>query len=93
MLRKEDGKEMQKLLEDLNVEFWQFQFGMPMGNLNKNEVVDPSQVESIIDFAHNLLENSTIKPFLTDCLGYYYIPLLASVNSSLVNVSLWLKTV
>jgi len=63
--------QLQKVLEDQGVENWQFQIGLPMGNLSRNDIIAPSQVETIIDFAYNLLDTSPLKPFIADSVGYY----------------------
>lgn len=63
--------ELLKILEDFEVEFWQFQFGLPMGNLDRKEVINPQHLEDIVEFAYDMLENSSVKPYITDCLGYY----------------------
>ena len=63
--------EIQKILEDREVKCWQIQLGLPMGNLTKEEVIHPSQVEEVISFAETLLEQSPVKPILADSIGYY----------------------
>lgn len=63
--------EIQKVLEEQAVEIWQLQIGLPMGNLARKEVIDPRQVEDIIDFAYQLLTKSTLKPVIADSVGYY----------------------
>jgi radical SAM protein with 4Fe4S-binding SPASM domain len=65
--------ELRKILEDRGVASWQFQIGRPMGNLLafQESIIDPTQVEAIIDFAFDLLETGGVRPFIADCLGYY----------------------
>lgn len=62
-----------KLLEDKKVDYWQFQIGVPMGNLTEwpHAVIDVSQIEPILDFAFRVMKESSVKPCLADCLGYY----------------------
>ncbi|MBT8340602.1 MAG: radical SAM protein [Desulfatitalea sp.] len=63
--------QIQKVLEKLAVEIWQLQIGLPMGNLSRQEVIDPRQVEDIIGFACRLLTHGTLKPVIADSVGYY----------------------
>ncbi|WPL16484.1 Anaerobic sulfatase-maturating enzyme YdeM [Thiorhodovibrio winogradskyi] len=62
---------MHPLLEDLGVQHWQLQLGMPMGSMTMDRVIAPSQVETIVSFAHSLLNRGPIQPVLADCVGYY----------------------
>jgi radical SAM protein with 4Fe4S-binding SPASM domain len=59
------------MLETFGVEYWQLQFGLPMGNLTKDEIIDPKQSSEIIDFAHGLIDSSPLKLYPADCVGYY----------------------
>jgi radical SAM protein with 4Fe4S-binding SPASM domain len=60
-------------LKKANVKFWQFQIGCPMGNLSEhsNELLESSDMSSLMDFIWNVYEDGIIFPVLSDCIGYY----------------------
>lgn len=58
-------------LEEHGVRDWQLQLGLPMGNLRREDVIQPEQVEEIVEFAEGLLGHSAVKPFLADSIGYF----------------------
>ncbi|HUV08034.1 MAG TPA: radical SAM protein [Spirochaetia bacterium] len=64
---------IRRILEDRGVGSWQLQIGRPMGNLlaSRESILDPRQVEGVIDFAASLVDAGGPRPFLADCLGYY----------------------
>ncbi|EIC21458.1 radical SAM/SPASM domain-containing protein [Thiorhodovibrio frisius] len=62
---------MRPLLEDLGIQHWQLQLGMPMGKMTMDRVIAPEQVEEIVSFGRALLDSSPIQPVLADCVGYY----------------------
>lgn len=66
-------RELKKVLIEKGVKLWQLQIGLPMGNLQENSdlTIEPEQVESIIDFAYDTLNDDNITVYLADCLGYY----------------------
>jgi len=66
-------KELKKILIEKGVRLWQLQIALPMGNFNDNSelALDPEQVESIIDFAYDAIEDTNLTIYLADCLGYY----------------------
>ena len=66
---------MRELLASVGVRYWQLQIGLPMGNLAQNAdmVMDPEQVDSIIDFAHETMLDGRVNIYPADCIGYYNI--------------------
>lgn len=65
-----------ELKEDLirmGVDSWQVQIGLPMGNLKEKPdwLIEPSQVEDIIDFCYKTAREGRIKIYPADCIGYY----------------------
>ena len=65
--------ELKKIIQDKGVVQWQFQLGMPMGNLgeNKENVVEPAQINDVIDFVHDVMKEGKIRAYLADNIGYY----------------------
>lgn len=65
--------ELKELLIEYGVCTWQLQIALPMGSLfsRKDIVVDPWQVNTIIDFAYDVYKENKIDVNLADCLGYY----------------------
>lgn len=57
----------------MGVDAWQIQFGLPMGNLaeKRDKVIDPSQIDELIDFCHETGEEGKIIIYPADCIGYY----------------------
>lgn len=75
-LSKQNIDSLNELKEDLiemGVNSWQVQLGLPMGNLKKNLdwVLEPSQVNSIIDFCYETAKEGRIIVYPADCIGYY----------------------
>jgi radical SAM protein with 4Fe4S-binding SPASM domain len=66
---------MRELLAEVGVRYWQLQIGLPMGNFAQNldMVMDPEQVDSIIDFAYETMRDGRVNVYPADCLGYYNI--------------------
>jgi len=64
--------EMKAILEETGVSRWQFQLGVPMGHLAKNrsQVIDPGQIQMVLDFIQTVLEEKKIVPFPADNIGY-----------------------
>lgn len=63
-----------KILCDSKVSGWQMQLAVPEGNLQEsteNIMLDPEQIDTIIDFAHSIYKNSPIDIYLGDCVGHY----------------------
>lgn len=64
------------LREDLirmGVDSWQVQIGLPMGNLKDRPdwLIDPSQVDDIIDFCYETMKDGRIRIYPADCIGYF----------------------
>ncbi|MCU7920439.1 MAG: radical SAM protein [Candidatus Thiodiazotropha sp. (ex Epidulcina cf. delphinae)] len=66
---------MRELLAEVGVRYWQLQIGLPMGNFAENTdmVMDPGQVDEVIDFAHETMLEGRVNIYPADCLGYYNI--------------------
>jgi radical SAM protein with 4Fe4S-binding SPASM domain len=69
-------KELEKLKEifiEKGVEAWQLQLALPMGNMVKNSdlVVQPFQVDTVIDFSYKSMLENKINIQLADCMGYF----------------------
>ena len=56
-----------------DVRQWQVQMGFPMGNFagHNDMVIDPADIDTIIDFAYQCMLESSIEVMLGDCIGYY----------------------
>lgn len=65
--------QMRRELIDMGVNIWQIQIGLPMGNLAKQPdwVIEPQQVDELIDFCYETSMQDEIKIFPADCIGYY----------------------
>ena len=65
--------ELYETLVNLNIDIWQFQLGLPMGNLekNKNLLIEPSDLLKFIDFFHEKALEKKIRIYPADCIGYY----------------------
>jgi radical SAM protein with 4Fe4S-binding SPASM domain len=66
-------EELREVLIARGVKRWQLQIGLPMGNLENNSylVLDPEQIDDIIDFAYRNINDDRIIIHLADCIGYY----------------------
>jgi radical SAM protein with 4Fe4S-binding SPASM domain len=64
---------LKNFLIDRNVEQWQLQLGMPMGNLlhYPELILSPDDLVELIDFCHNTMKEGRIIICLADCIGYY----------------------
>jgi radical SAM protein with 4Fe4S-binding SPASM domain len=64
---------MKKLLAGLGVSLWQVQLGLPMGNFaSRHEwLLDPEQVDEVLDFCLHTNKEGGIVMYPADCLGYY----------------------
>lgn len=62
----------EKLIE-MGVQTWQVQIGLPMGNFLERPdwLIDPIQVNDIIDFCYETALDGRIKIYPADCIGYY----------------------
>lgn len=57
----------------MGVETWQVQLGLPMGNLKERPdwVLEPAQVNDIIDFCYETALEGRIRIYPADCIGYF----------------------
>lgn len=55
------------------VKEWQVQIGIPMGNMaeHRSMVIEPGDIDTIIDLAYECMQESSIEVILGDCIGYY----------------------
>ena len=65
--------QIKAVLIENQVDLWQIQIGLPMGNLAKRPeaVVDPEVIDRLIDYSYQTQLEGKIKVFPADCLGYY----------------------
>lgn len=65
--------EMKQLLIDKGVTVWQVQIGLPMGNFaeNKHMLIEPEEVDELIDFSFHTINDPRINIFPADGIGYY----------------------
>ena len=65
--------QLYELLKEKNVRNWQLQYAMPMGNFveNRDLIIEPHQIDDIIEFAHQTLNENKIRIDLADCVGFY----------------------
>lgn len=66
-------RQLRTLLLAKGVTVWQLQIGLPMGNFAGNEhlLISPEQVDEIIDFTFESLDNPQLSIYPADCIGYY----------------------
>lgn len=64
---------IRRILIEKGVKLWQVQIGLPMGNFTENSdlALEPGQVEEIIDFAYDTINDENLTVYLADCIGYY----------------------
>lgn len=76
--------EMREKFIEQGVSYWQIQTALPMGNFKKdNNMVNPKDIDRIIDFAYENLEDDRIIIDLPDCIGYYNLKEIAVKNKRL----------
>ena len=65
-----------------DVRQWQVQMGFPMGNFagHNDMVIDPANIDTIIDFAYQCMLESSIEVMLGDCIGYYNLKEIELLN-------------
>lgn len=65
--------ELKYFLISEGVKCWQVQIGLPMGNLSKHTdwLLDPEQINTIIDYCYEVSQEGKINIFPADCIGYY----------------------
>jgi radical SAM protein with 4Fe4S-binding SPASM domain len=64
---------LKQILIENGVNLWQLQIGLPMGNLKNNpeSVIDPEDIDYLLDYAYRTTLEGKIKVFPADCLGYF----------------------
>jgi len=64
---------LKDILIEKGVRGWQLQIGFPMGKLAENRewVLEPFQVDSVIDIAYQTMLEKRLEVIPGDCLGYY----------------------
>lgn len=75
-ITKQNIEELEAIKEILlahQVDLWQIQIGLPMGNLSKNRgiVIEPDSVDYLLAFSYKTTLEGQIKVFPADCLGYF----------------------
>lgn len=75
-INKKNLKELEELKHELvsrGVKSWQVQMGFPMGNLadHRSIVIEPGDIDTVIDFAYQCMKEASIEVMLGDCVGYY----------------------
>jgi radical SAM protein with 4Fe4S-binding SPASM domain len=65
--------ELKELLIGLGVGYWQLQIGLPMGNLahHGDLVMEPEDVDRVLAFCAESVDDLRITIYPADCLGYY----------------------
>ena len=65
--------ELKEELIRIGADSWQVRLGLPMGNLKERPdwVLDPEQIQEVIDFCYEMAREGRIKIFPADCIGYY----------------------
>mgnify|MGYP000872858793 CR=1 FL=1 len=75
---------LKKELVDRGVKEWQVQIGCPMGNMAEHDdlVIEPADLDAIIDLAYRCMQESSIRINLGDCVGYYSLKEIEMTKSS-----------
>jgi radical SAM protein with 4Fe4S-binding SPASM domain len=65
--------DIKKELTGMGVSSWQVQLGLPMGNFASRPgwVLDPAQIDDVLDFCYETNAGGEIVMYPADCLGYY----------------------
>lgn len=65
--------ELKETLIEMGVKTWQVQIGLPMGNLKERPdwLLEPAQMDDIIDFCYETATEGRIRIYPADCIGYY----------------------
>ena len=70
-------EELGEVLLNKGIDHWQFQIGLPMGNMSHNKdelLLSPNDIHRVVDFAFEFSEkNKTPKIHLVDSIGYYNV--------------------
>lgn len=66
-------EEMHNILSAKGIYGWQFQLGLPMGNMAKNSelVAQPYHMDDVINFAYDAMIKGGVDIQLADCMGYF----------------------
>ncbi|MCP4340014.1 MAG: radical SAM protein [Desulfobulbaceae bacterium] len=75
-INKKNIKELPEIRDALvahGVNSWQVQVCIPMGNMvnHQDELIDPDEVDGILDFCLEVAKEKKIVIYPADCLGYY----------------------
>ncbi|WP_446010668.1 radical SAM protein [Candidatus Electrothrix sp.] len=75
-VNKKNIKELPEIKNALvahGVNSWQIQICIPMGNMvnHQDELIDPDEVDGILDFCLEVAKEKKITIYPADCLGYY----------------------
>lgn len=75
-INKKNLSQLEELKQELimrGIKSWQVQMGFPMGNLtdHRNLVIEPDDIDTIINFAYQCMQEGSIEVMLGDCVGYY----------------------
>lgn len=64
---------IKNILIGIGVDSWQLQICIPMGNMvnHRDELIDPEDVDAILDFCLKTAMEKKIIVYPADCLGYY----------------------
>jgi len=75
------------------VNSWQLQICIPMGNMvnHKDELIDPEDIDKILDFCLEVAKSKEIVIYPADCIGYYTQKeeLIRSISFGSGTVSPW----
>lgn len=68
-------KTLKEILIEKNVRAWQVQIGLPMGNMAAfhEMIMEPEQVDEIINFAYETNQEGRIEIQPADCIGYFNV--------------------
>ncbi len=66
-------EDLKNILIDHGVNSWQLQICIPMGNMkdHREELIDPADVDRVLDFCLKVARENQIVIYPADCLGYY----------------------
>lgn len=65
--------DLYQILKNNDVRSWQLQYAMPMGNLIQNSdlVIEPHEIDTILDYLLEFSNENIVRIDLADCVGYY----------------------
>lgn len=66
-------RDLRRILVAHKIPYWQVQIGLPMGNFTKEKgtILNPEQMDGIIDFCFETAKEGAITLYPADCIGYY----------------------